>query len=46
MTPRYRIVKIWRCGYRRWLVQLDGIEVARFALKREAIAWILEREAK
>jgi hypothetical protein len=43
-TDRYRIVKVWRCGVRRWLVLLGDTEVARFALKREAIDWIMKQE--
>ena len=42
----YRIKKVWRCGVKRWLVMLDDKEVARFALKREAIAWIISQEAQ
>jgi hypothetical protein len=46
MITRYRIVKVWRCGYRRWLVYLGNTEVARFTLKRDAVAWILQEEAR
>jgi hypothetical protein len=45
MTARYRIVDVWRCGVKRWLVMWGQTEVARFDLKREAIAWILKQEA-
>ena len=42
----YHIKDVWRCGVKRWLVMLDDKEVARFELKREAIAWIISQEAK
>lgn len=44
--PKYRIKDVWRCGVKRWLVLLGETEVARFELKREAIAWILKQEAQ
>lgn len=42
---KYHIKKVWRGGYKRWLVLLDDKEVARFELKREAVAWIRNQEA-
>jgi hypothetical protein len=44
--PVYTIKDVWHCGIKRWLVLLGDKEVARFELKREAIAWILKQEAK
>lgn len=43
---KYRVQKVWRMGYRRWLVLECEKEVARFALKRDAIDWIMKQEAK
>ena len=47
---KYTIKGVWRCRVRRWLVILQGkfgpVEVARFGLKREAIAYVIAQEKK
>ena len=48
LMPVYMIKDVWRCGVKRWLVIQDynPIEVARFELRREAVAWILKQEQR
>ncbi len=45
---KYQIKKVYRCGVKLWLVLPKGgdIEIARFALKREAVAYILRLETR
>ncbi len=44
---KYRIIKGWSLGERRWrVVNQNGTFVAVFLRKKDAIAWILEQEAK